>query len=287
MIIAGLIFLGLCLGSFINALVWRLHEQLKFNNQKQSNGKPALHNEVNSLSIVNGRSMCPNCKHSLSPLDLLPVISWILLNGKCRYCNKSISIQYPIVELGTVVLFLSIYIWWPVNFSKIQILLFIIWLLISVTMIALAVYDLRWKILPNKLIYALGSLAVIQAIIYVLIDPNHQTTIINFLLSVLVGGGIFYILYQVSKGSWIGGGDVKLGWALGLLVGTPGRSLLFIFLAALAGSLISLPLLLTHRLNKSSTIPFGPLLIMGAIIVQLFGHSILLWYQNTFFTFSM
>ncbi len=106
--------------------------------------------------------------------------------------------------------------------------------------------------------------------------------LLETVLAVAVGGGIFYVLFQVSSGKWIGGGDVKLGWLLGLTVATPARSMLFIFIAALLGSLASLPLLATKRLQRNSTIPFGPFLIIGAIIVQLFGHTILLWYQRTF-----
>jgi len=103
--------------------------------------------------------------------------------------------------------------------------------------------------------------------------------------AVLVGGGLFYILFQVSDGKWIGGGDVRLGWLLGLIIGTPARSLLFIFLAAIGGSLVTAPGLATGKLNRTSVIPFGPLLIAGAIVVQLFGGDILHWYRATFITF--
>src|SRR3954465_436221 len=104
MIIAVLVVLGLCLGSFVNALVWRLHEQEEGGSKKAAAKK---------LSIIKGRSMCPHCKHALKPIDLIPVISWLSLRGKCRYCSKPISIQYPIVELSTALLFVVSYIWWP------------------------------------------------------------------------------------------------------------------------------------------------------------------------------
>jgi prepilin signal peptidase PulO-like enzyme (type II secretory pathway) len=104
--------------------------------------------------------------------------------------------------------------------------------------------------------------------------------LINTLLAVVVGGGIFYLLFQISGGKWIGGGDVKLGWLLGLAVGTPVMSLLFIFLAAVGGTLLTLPLLVTKRVNRSSLIPFGPFLIAGAVIAVLFGSSIVHWYTT-------
>ena len=103
----------------------------------------------------------------------------------------------------------------------------------------------------------------------------------------LIGGGIFYVLFQISKGKWIGGGDVRLGLILGLSIGTPGSSILVIFLASVMGSLISIPLMFTHKLKKNSVIPFGPFLIVSAIIVQLVGHFILSWYNNTFFPYGV
>src|SRR4051812_13278636 len=100
MIIAVLIVFGLCLGSFVNALVWRVHEQEA---AKKPNKK---------LSVLNGRSMCPHCEHELAAKDLIPVLSWLSLGGKCRYCHKPISKQYPLVELLTALLVVGSYIWW-------------------------------------------------------------------------------------------------------------------------------------------------------------------------------
>ena len=94
MVILGLIIVGLSLGSFVNALVWRLHE-----------GK----------DWVRARSMCTQCHHELQPFDLVPILSWIWLRGKCRYCHKSISVQYPIIEAMVMVLFLLSYVLCPVN----------------------------------------------------------------------------------------------------------------------------------------------------------------------------
>ena len=96
----------------------------------------------------------------------------------------------------------------------------------------------------------------------------------------VIGGGIFYLLFQISDGKWIGGGDIKLGGLLGLIVATPSRSLLFIFIAAVGGTIVSLPLLLSGRLKPTSTIPFGPFLIAGAIITFLFGGSVIHWYTH-------
>jgi prepilin signal peptidase PulO-like enzyme (type II secretory pathway) len=276
MITAILIVLGLCFGSFTNALVWRLHEQATQKSKKKPNTK-----YLADLSISTGRSMCPDCKHELGALDLLPVISWVGLRGKCRYCHKPISAQYPLVELLTAALFVLSYACWPLTLHSSQDIVFGLWLVCLVGFMALTIYDLRWMLLPNRLIFPLTGIAAVSAGISIGLSDQPLRALINTLVSVVVGSGLFYLIYQVSQGKWIGGGDVKLGWLFGLLVATPGRSFLVIFLAALLGSLASIPLLFTKRLKSSSQIPFGPFLIAGTVIVVLFGAHIIHWYTHT------
>lgn len=282
MIIAILFVLGLALGSFANALVWRTHEQ-----EAEKGKKKPDKQYLSRLSITSGRSVCPNCKHELATKDLIPVLSWLFLRGKCRYCDQPIAAQYPLVELTTALLFIASYLWWPVDFSTAQTAIFVLWLALLTGLLALLVYDLRWSLLPNRIIYMLSLIAAAASVINIATAQRPLIALLNVILAVIVGGGIFYVLFQASKGKWIGGGDVKLGWLLGLLAATPARSILFIFLAALLGSAVSLPLLATHRLKRTSTIPFGPFLIVGIIIVQLFGHAILFWYQRTFLSFTV
>lgn len=278
MIILVLVALGLILGSFVNALVWRIHEQSK---SKKVNKASSI-----NLSITRGRSMCPHCKHALGVKDLVPIFSWILLRGKCRYCKKPISVQYPLVEASTALLFVASYIWWPDSLTgAANVLIFLLWLVLVVGFMALIIYDLKWYLLPNRIIYPLTVIALLQAALSVYVSNTPVATIIDMVLAVLIGGGIFYVLFQASKGKWIGGGDVRLGWLLGLVVATPAGSVLFIFIASLIGTLFSLPLLLSSKLKRTSVIPFGPFLIVGAIIVQLFGQSVINWYQHTFLNF--
>ncbi len=261
MIIVVLVILGLALGSFVNAFVWRLHEGMKW---------------------VNERSECTNCHHKLAALDLIPIFSWLWLKGRCRYCKRSISIQYPIVELSVTVLFLISYYLWPEAISGWQILLFSIWLILTTGLTALALYDLRYMILPTKLIYALSTLAVISTLINIALANNPKISLINALISTLIGGGLFYILYMVSKGKWIGGGDVRLGFLLGLLAATPARTFLIIFIASLIGAAVSIVLMSTKHLKRKSLIPFGPFLIAGLFIVQFWGQQIINWYKGLF-----
>lgn len=280
MIIAVLVVVGLCLGSFVNALVWRLHEQAGQSGKKKADKSDKDY--LKRLSITDGKSMCPHCHHPLAAKDLIPVLSWLMLQGRCRYCHKPISVQYPLVELATAGLFTASYIWWPEAFNMSQSVIFVLWLALLTGLVALIVYDIRWLLLPDRIVYPLGVIAAFQAVVRIIAADRPFVAFLNAVGAVLVGGGIFYLLFQFSKGKWIGGGDVKLGWLLGLIVATPARAVLFIFCGSLLGSLFSVPLLATGRLKRTSLIPFGPFLIIGAIITVLFGGDILHWYRQTF-----
>ncbi len=272
MTILGLFLLGLALGSFANALVWRVRQQSKSKNK----AKP-------ELSIIKGRSMCPNCRHELQTIDLIPVISWLLLKGRCRYCNKPISWQYPLVEFITGLIFVWSYLAWPYKLDNFAEYLYLaLWLCVLVGFMALIVYDLRWMLLPDRIVLPLGLVAFGMSLITVLRSDKPLIAVLSVFFSLAIAGGIFYVLYQVSEGKWIGGGDIKLGWVIGLILATPARSFLMLFLASFIGTIISLPLLLRHRLKKTSIIPFGPFLMIAAFIVQLYGSSILHWYTKTF-----
>ena len=270
MIILIIVVLGLCFGSFINALVWRLHEQTK---------KSKIKNH--ELSIIKGRSMCPHCYHELAWYDLVPVLSWLQLRGKCRYCRKPIP-DSPLVELVSALLFILSYLYWPMAFDTKGTTLFVFWLIFLIGLIALDLYDLKWLILPNKITYLLTAMAFMQSFVLIVAFSGHVKHLEQILLSAILGGGIFYFIFQVSSGKWIGGGDVKLGLLIGLLLADPGLTFLVIFIASLLGTAFSLPLIAANKLNKTSHIPFGPFLIMATIIARLFGLSIIAWYKRQF-----
>lgn len=270
MAIFVLVVLGLCFGSFINALVWRLHEQQKTKSKKKRD----------ALSIAHGRSMCPNCGHTLAAKDLLPVVSWLSLWGKCRYCQAPISRQYPIVELLTAALFVASYIYWPGDNPGItQSIQLGLWLVVLVGLIALAVYDLRWYLLPNRLVFPLQALALFFALSRFVIGMDGYT-IVQLIGSLIISSGLFWTLYTVSKGELIGYGDVKLGVVLGLVLGRVDLAFLMLFCASLLGSLAALPLLLTGKAKRTTHIPFGPFLISGTIFVFLFGARLVEYYTS-------
>jgi prepilin signal peptidase PulO-like enzyme (type II secretory pathway) len=270
MIFIVLAIVGLCLGSFINALVWRLHEQ----------SKTKAKQKLARLSIARGRSMCVHCGHELAVRDLIPVLSWLSLQGKCRYCHKPISWQYPLVELLTAGLSIFSYVFWPLAFHGESITLFCIWLLLLTGFIALLVYDARWMLLPDRIIFPLIGLALLQVVLQFVFFHGG-----NDLAKGLVGGlafsaGLFYLLHQVSDGKWLGGGDVKLALIIGLLLPSAEKVLLMLFIASITGTLYALPALLRKRLKANSRVPFGPFLIVATVLVYLFGSSIISWYYS-------
>ena len=279
--------LGIIFGSFVNALVWRLHEQAGFGGQRakgkgqRKHSKQALSSTLGpqDLSITRGRSMCPDCHHTLAAKDLIPVLSWFWLRGKCRYCHKPISWQYPAVELLTGLLFAGSYAAWPYSFHEAWLFTFIVWLACLVFFVALAVYDLRWFLLPDRLVRPLNVLVAVQTVV-VALWLHSVTALWQPVLAAAIIFGLFWVLYQASKGAWIGGGDVKLAPALGLLAATPFKTLLTIFFASLLGTLVSIPLLAQGKKGLKLHIPFGPYLLLATAIAVLYGDRIIQWYQN-------
>lgn len=269
MIIITLIILGLCLGSFINALIWRIHKQESLKSQKLKS----------KYSIVKGRSICMHCKHTLSILDLIPVLSWLMLRGRCRYCNHPIP-DTPVSEILTPILFLISYFYWPSSFNAEGILLFGFWLVYVTGFVALALYDLRWYILPNRIVFPLMLIVAGQIILQLLLFDTNIKYILDVVLSILVGGGIFYVLFQISGGKWIGGGDVKLGFLIGAILADPIKSILYIFIASLIGTVITVPLMALGKAKRNSHVPFGPFLLASTYIVVLFGTPIITWYTK-------
>jgi prepilin signal peptidase PulO-like enzyme (type II secretory pathway) len=281
MVFVILAVLGLVLGSFVNALTWRVHEQARIKGSKRKDKKK----ELQKLSVLKGHSMCPDCKHRLAAKDLVPVFSWLALKGKCRYCRKKISWQYPIVEAVTAGLFVVSYIFWPFALSGYGLLAFCFWIAFVTGFMALSVYDLRWFKLPNVFVYPLMGLAVVQVALHAAVFAGGIPVVIRALWGVLFAGGIFaaiYLVGELRKQQWIGDGDVRLGVILGLLVGGPLAALVMIFLSSLLGTLASVPLLVSKRLSRKSMIPYGPFLMLATVVMVLFGQPIVVGIRTLF-----
>ena len=226
--------------------------------------------------------MCTDCGHVLASKDLIPVFSWLSLKGECRYCHKHISWQYPLVEILTALLFVVSYIFWPYALNGVWWLAFAAWLGIVVVFVALTVYDMRWQELPDKLVGVAISLSIVLSAIIFIHGIVGWNGLLQVLLSVCIIFGLFWVLFQISDGAWIGGGDVKLAIALGLIVSLPIRAVLVIFISSFVGTLFALPRIVRDRKNLKTVIPYGPLLILATIIVFLFGNDITTWYESLF-----
>jgi len=251
------LMLGAVAGSFVGALTWRLKQKLDW---------------------VKGRSVCEHCKHQLGVGDLVPIVSWLALRGKCRYCRKPIGWLAFGLEVGVAAAFGLSYLLWPLgnivvggNLDLGQFGLLAIWLVMVVLMAALFVYDARWRLLPNKLLWPLVGVAAVFAILSNVMvgrlgPVDFLTQISAALLPVT---GVYGILYLLSRGKWIGLGDVKFGLVVGLLLNFWGAVLVLIG-ANLIGVLVMLPGLIGRKLNLNSKIPFGPFLILATFWTFLF-----------------
>lgn len=253
--------LGLLFGSFANAAVWRLKVK-----------KP----------LGKDRSECPNCHHKLGVADLVPVFSWLWLRGRCRYCKKPISVQYPVVELLTAILFEWSYLAWDFShfFSYLS---FGGWLLILVGLVILAVYDLKWLEIPEKVLRLLVALQTGVLIASVIISQSFDY-VGTRLVAAVFGFLFFYGLYAFGKGRWMGGGDVKLAFLMGLLLGVSNLLIAF-FLAFNIAAIVSLVLMAAKKLRRKSLIPFGPFLITGTVIALLHGQQLLNLYIDFFINY--
>lgn len=287
-IYAALVLTGLILGSFSGATVWRLRarqlrddkaEGLAVNSKEYKKLEPLL-----DKSLMKDRSRCLHCGYELKWYDLLPLVSWLSLGGKCRKCRKPIGYFEPLIELGVAAFFVLSYAFWPNGFdTPLQIAQFVIWLLTGVGLAILFAYDFKWSLLPNKASFVVAGLALLSAAIGVIGAHDIVAALSSIIWSMFILGGIYAIIYLLSRGRWIGFGDVKLGLALGLLLADWQLAFIALFAANFIGCLIVLPMMVTHKLKPTSRVPFGPLLIVGAIIAELFGRYILNWYLGLTF----
>lgn len=253
--------LGLIIGSFLNCLVWRLHKE----------------------ESLMGRSYCPKCRKQIAWYDNVPLLSFIILGGKCRHCGKPISLQYPVVELITGLLFVAAFIsnfqFLIFNFQTISnflifnnlIQLLRDWFLICV-MIVIFIYDLRWYLI-------LDIITLPACLIIFLFNLSLGFNWKNLLISGIIGCSFFLIQFLISRGKWIGGGDIRLGLLMGLALGWP-NILVAIFIGYLIGSFVSIGLIISGKKSWGSQVPLGIFLSTASIIALFWGEAIIHWYFN-------
>ncbi|RJO59515.1 prepilin peptidase [Candidatus Parcubacteria bacterium] len=239
---------GACVGSFLNVVIYRLPRKRKFLDFQQ-------------------RSKCPRCRHLLSFWDLIPVFSFIFLKGKCRFCRKRISWQYPLVELMTGLIFVLIYWQYGLAWQS------LIGLIGVSVLIVLAFIDGLHKIVPDQI--SLPAIAIIFCL-QILVNPGEYLSLI---LGGIFGATWFWLQWLISKGKWVGSGDIRLGALLGVFLGL-GSALLAIFSAYIIGSLWAIQLLIRGKVRLKSQLPFGIFLGILGIVCFIFGPEVVSWYRE-------
>ncbi len=262
-----LIFIfGAIIGSFLNCLIYRLER---------------------GESFIGGRSHCPHCGHTLAWNDLIPIVSFFLLKGRCRYCHQKISLQYPLVEFATGLLFALIF--WQGSGLLLgpRLLGSIYYWIISSFLIIIFVYDLKHYLIPDKIVYPAAAISLLFISLYLLFQGHIPSAVSQAgsplsvfgysLLSAFGASAFFLAIVLVSGEKWMGWGDVKLAFLMGLFLGWP-RILAALFLAFFFGSLVGLALVLLNKKTMKSEIPFGPFLVAGTILSMFFSLGLFSWY---------
>lgn len=278
--------LGICLGSLAKALADR---------------------SLKNASFL-GRSSCSSCKHKLSWYDLIPLFSYLTLKGRCRYCHKGISNEYLLVEIVTGILVAGIFSQSPIKLENVVPAIFdLIFKTFFITiLVILFITDIKKTFIPDRITYP----AIIIVLVALLLDTlyriwylyfslnqsefgkyllpphtdyftNHAIDLFqNYLFHLGAGiliGGFFLLLIIITRGRGMGGGDVKLGALIGLVLGFP-QGLLAIMLSFITGAIYALLLIFLGKKKFGENIPFGPFLVLGSLIVLFWGNQITAWY---------
>ncbi len=244
---------GLVIGSFLNVCIYRIPRE---------------------ESIVFPSSHCPNCGTKLKAYDLVPLLSYIVQRGKCRYCGEKISPQYPIVELLNALVYILIYNKFGLSLS------FIFYGIIFSILIVIAFIDLKEMIIPDILVILIIIITIIYKVLLFLLY-SKSPDLLNSIGGLVLSSLLFVLIILVSKGG-MGGGDVTLIGSLGFILGIK-NIFLTIFLSFILGAIISVILLITKIKGKKDPIPFGPFIILGFFITSFWGEDLINWYLSLFF----
>lgn len=240
-----LFILGICVGSFLNVCIYRIPQ---------------------GQSILYPPSHCTQCQRQLQIIDLIPVLSYVLLQGRCRYCGASYSSRYALVELLTGCLFIWCYTVFGIGFPLIKALILTSFLLI----ITYIDYD-HQLILDKVLLYMAGAGVLIECL-------TPSVGLLSILTGSLAGGGLLLLIAIASKGG-MGGGDIKLATVLGIYLGAK-LTLLALFLSFVIGGVVAVFILLLKRRGRRDCIPFGPFIAVGAFLSLLYGQELIRWYWS-------
>jgi leader peptidase (prepilin peptidase)/N-methyltransferase len=243
---------GLVFGSFLNVVVWRVPR---------------------GESIVSPPSHCGACGTRLKPLDLVPVLSYLFLRGRCRYCGSRISLRYPVVEMLAAGLLTGLYLHTGLSWA------FGLYGVLFLLLIAVSFIDLDHQIIPD-------SLVIIGAVVGLGMNiAGVETGFVDGLLGALTGGGTLLLIALIAlygfKKEGLGGGDIKLMAMAGLYLGWR-MTLLSLFLAVCAAAVAGVTLLALRKKKRSDAIPLGPFLSLGIVAAVFWGERVLSWYLTYF-----
>ena len=241
---------GTCIGSFLNVCIYRL---------------PA------SKSIVHPRSMCPECENMIRSYDNIPILSYLLLKGKCRHCDAVISFRYPLIEIITGAFSLCIFLKFGFTLEGLIYFSFIS------SMIVITLIDIDHRIIPD--VISIPGIPVFFAASFAL----DAVTYIDSLIGILAGGGslllVAFLYNLITKKDGMGGGDIKLLAMIGALVGWKGV-LFTIFVSSAVGTVSGIIIMVLTKKNMKLAIPFGPFLAIGAVLYIFYGSRLIHWYLN-------
>lgn len=240
--------LGTMVGSFVSVLIHRIHE--------------------NEGGILFGRSKCPKCAYKLRPLDLIPLFSYICTGGKCRSCKKGISLTYPALELVTGFTFLGLWSFLLGTPALITTFYFLAFLSLIFTFF----YDLKYMKISDRILLPMIILGLVMPFV-----PGYPLEFMDTLIGLAIPVGFFALQILISNGKWIGGGDLRIGALMGLLLGWQ-TTLVALFSAYLLGAATGLFLLTRPGFTRKSMLPFGPFLVIGIYIGFFYGSQIIEWY---------
>lgn len=279
-IYVALALFGACAGSFAGATVWRLRiRQLQYDKEHKEPYDRSEYKRLKKLqnkTLMSDRSQCLECGYELRWYDLLPIISWLTLKGKCRACKRSFGKTELFVEIIMTVFFVGSYALWPGGIGDaLDVTHFVLWLLAGTAMAILFIYDLKWFLLPDEAVIALAVIGLGIVGVSAADSRDIGGTLAATVGAVAVLGGLYAVLYGISKGKWVGFGDVKLGAALALILVDWQLAAAALFLANFIGCLIVIPALAFKKLERTSRVPFGPLLIAGSVTAWFVGWPLL------------
>ena len=243
--------IGILVGSFLNVCIYRMPRE---------------------GSIVFPSSHCPHCSHPLLWYDLIPILSFVMLKGRCRYCKGVISPLYPTIEFINGIIYIIIFYFYGLSLE------FVFYSLLISALLTITLIDLKHKIIPDGILLSIFIITILyKSTNYLLF--HIPISLMDSLLGFLLGGGLFFLLAIISKGG-MGGGDIKLISVLGLILGLK-KTLLNILLSFIIGAFISLILLCFKKKGRKDVIAFGPFINLAFIISLFFGDKIICYYINS------